>query len=288
MDQTSAHRRDRHRAWAAGTLLAIASITPGSRDVPTARAPIEAASPSATTRPHPLDNDIANVIVRVRGGTECSGTPLADTSYVVTAAHCVLDPDGNPGVRTVERDHVRYEAVAVLVDTAYVDHPSERLDAAVLVFDRTIPGPAARPGHSLPSHGTVTLGGYQPLDSDRTLLRGTNPSNRPLPKGATGTLVKIKSAPAGCEASVSELQTFSDKVSVACGLIPGASGGGLFASGPDGITLLGIVSTVNQDLTANGVTPVDSLQTLLTHPDTYFHDVEHHTDARLREYVRRS
>jgi hypothetical protein len=288
MDRTSAHRRDRHRAWAAGTLLAIASITPASLDVPTARAPIEGPSPSATARPHRLDNDIADVIVRVRGGTVCSGTPLADTRYVVTAAHCVLDLDGNPGARTVERDDARYEAVAVFVDTAYVEHPSERLDAAVLVFDRAIPGPAARLRDSLPSHGPVTIAGYQPLDSDGTLLRGTNPYDRPLPKGATGTLIEIESAPAGCEASASELQALSDKISVACGLIPGVSGGGLFATGPDGIELLGIVSTVNQDLTANGVTPLASLQILLTHPDIYFHDVTHHIGARSRGYVRRS
>jgi len=62
---------------------------------------------SVSERPHVLDNAVADVIVRLRGGV-CSGTPLTGTPYVVTAAHCVLDADGYVTGRTVVRDGISY------------------------------------------------------------------------------------------------------------------------------------------------------------------------------------
>ena len=61
---------------------------------------------------------MADVLVRIRGGGPCSGTPITGTRFVATAAHCVLDRDGNVESRTVVRDGVEYRAVAVLVDPA--------------------------------------------------------------------------------------------------------------------------------------------------------------------------
>ena len=119
--------------------------------------------------------------------------------------------------RTVVRADARFDAVAVLVDTAYLDHPSANLDAAVLVLDRPVPGPAARLGTDLPTRGTVTLAGYQPLNSDGTLLRGTNPHNRPLPDHASGTVIEIRSAPAGCVTPVADLEVSVERVASRAG-----------------------------------------------------------------------
>ena len=97
-------------------------------------------------RPHLLDDAFADVIVRLHGHV-CTGTPITGTVYVVTAAHCVLTDSGEVTQRTIVRDHVRYPAVAVLVDTAYSDHPSEELDAAVLDHGSGHPWPLGAGGH---------------------------------------------------------------------------------------------------------------------------------------------
>jgi Trypsin-like peptidase domain len=236
--------------------------------------------------PRRLHDAIADVLVRVRGGAVCSGTPITGTVYVVTAAHCVLDDQGNAHSRTVVRDGTTYSARAVLVDSRYVDEPKERLDAAVLVMDQVLPGPSATLGAAVPTAGSVTIAGFQSLDSDGTLLRGTRLHDVPRPKGVTGNLIEIESAPAGCSVPAASLSITSSRVGVPCGLIPGSSGGGLFA-GVDGTTpvLVGIVSTVNFELTSNGVVPLDSLHELLLHPDDYWHDVSptgrHHVEARV-------
>ena len=106
--------------------------------------------------PELLDDAVGDLVVRLHGSV-CSGTPIAGTVYVVTAAHCVLTASGEVTRRTVVRDTVRYSAVAVLVDTRYHEHPSAVLDAAVLVMDRVIPGPSAQVGSTLPATGRLTL-----------------------------------------------------------------------------------------------------------------------------------
>ena len=58
---------------------------------------------------------------------------------------------------------------------------------------------------------------------------------------------------------------------VPCGLVPGASGGGLYAEQDGELVLVGILSTVTADQTANGVVPLASVQELLEHPDRYAH-----------------
>jgi hypothetical protein len=207
----------------------------------------------------------------------CSGTPITGTAMVMTAAHCVLDRDGTVGSRTVVRDGVEYRATAVLVDVTYHATPLTALDAAVLLMDRPIPGPSATLGSGVPATGSVTLAGYQGIDSDGTLLRGTDPHNTPLPKSAqegTGGLVEIQTAPAGCENDVAAVEVTTAWLRVPCGLIPGASGGGLFASTGDAhgnVELVGILSTVSPDITHNGVVAMSSLMELLETQDDYLH-----------------
>jgi hypothetical protein len=238
---------------------------------------------SSNDGPHVIEGDVADVLVRVRGGDFCSGTPITGTLFVVTAAHCVLDQEGRVARRTVVRDGVTYEASSVLVDTRYFDSPSPSLDAAVLIMDRAVPGPSASLGQSIPSTGSVTLAGFQALDTDGTLLRGSGPHDAPMPKGATGTLIQIESAPAGCTVGVVDMTVTRDRVDVPCGLIPGASGGGLFAlaggSADGSVTLIGVVSTVAPDLSSNGVVPIESVLELLDQPEQYRHSMDDVTPA---------
>ena len=222
------------------------------------------------TRPHLIDDAFADVIVRLQGHV-CTGTPITGTVYVVTAAHCVLTDSGAVAQRTIVRDHHRYPAVAVLVDTEYFEHPSEERDVAVLIMAHAIPGPSARVGSSLPDSGQVTLAGYQPMDSDGTLLRGSGTNHHPLPQAAIGTPNVLPYGPAGCVASVQSLEVSAARVIVPCGLVPGASGGGLFTVDNGELVLVGILSTVTADQSANGVVPLASLHELLEHPDRYAH-----------------
>jgi hypothetical protein len=236
-------------------------------------------------RPHVLTTDIADLLVHIRGGSTCTGTPITGTTFVVTAAHCVLDHNGHVGSRTVLRDGKEYTPTSVLVDLEYLRSVGPLFDAAVLVMDRRIPGPSATLGDVLPTSGTVTLAGFQPLDTDGSLLRGTRYDNRPLPKGATGGVVTIKTAAAGCVQSVSNLKITATQVKVPCGLIPGASGGGLFIEPNNDIVLIGIISTVAANLSYNGVVPLPALHELLNNRTRHTYTMERtastHADASI-------
>ena len=149
------------------------------------------AAPSGSTveldrelsRPHVLDTPVGEVIVRVRGSALCSGTPLTGTKFVVTAAHCVLDENGAiDGHTRVLRDGVVYTPVSVLVNPEYHSSPSPLLDAAVLVMDHIISGPSATLADRFPTEGLVTVAGFQPLDTDGSLLRGTRVGQPTAPR----------------------------------------------------------------------------------------------------------
>ena len=223
------------------------------------------------TRPHVLEGGVAEVIVRVRGSSVCSGTPITGTRLVITAAHCVLDDVGDVTAVTVVRDGVEHLPRAVLVNRRYHDTPGPHLDAAVLVMDQAMPGAAATLGNTLPTQGLVTLAGLQPIDTDGTLLRGSRYDDRPTPKGVTGGLIEIQSLPTGCVDRASSIAIAANQLNVGCGLIPGASGGGLFIERDGRLVLLGIISTVGFDLSYNGLTPLAAVHELLSHPGEYTH-----------------
>jgi len=128
-----------------------------------------------------------------------------------------------------------------------------------------ISGPSARVGSAFPDSGQVTLAGFQPVDSDGTLLRGHRLNGHLASKGAT------PNQPAGCVESVPSLEVSAARVMVPCGLVPGASGGGLFTEDDGELVLVGILSTVTSDRSTNGIVPLASLQKLLVHPDRYEH-----------------
>jgi hypothetical protein len=113
----------------------------------------------------------------------------------------------------------------------------------------------------------LILGAYQPIDTDGTLLR--QPVNHPRPLAATGTPNDFPYRPAGCVESVQSLEVSATRVMVPCGLVPAASGGGLFTEDNGELVLVGILSTVTSDQEVNGIVPLTSLHELLEHPDRY-------------------
>jgi hypothetical protein len=254
------------------------------------------ASPSGSTvaldrelsGPHVLDTRVGEVIVRVQGSAVCSGTPLTGTKFVVTAAHCVLDENGAvDGHTKVLRYGVEYTPLSVLVNPEYHSSPSPLLDPAVLVMDQIITGPSATLADRFPTQGLVTVAGLQPLDTDGSLLRGTRPDNRPLPGGAEHGIFKIGAAAAGCVHLASEAELTDERVRVPCGLIPGASGGGLFVEHNGELILAGIISTVAGDLTYNGLVPLTALHQMLDNPIPYTHDLTAEADnASLTRVIR--
>jgi hypothetical protein len=298
-----------HNKYIAATAAFLSAVTVGVNSPPVAARPAQApaisvaarstTSASATvdrdsfediraSRPHRIDDDVSRLVVRLVGNT-CTGTPITGTVYVVTAAHCVLTESGEVTQRTIVRDHVRYPAVAVLVNTEYHEHPSAANDAAVLIMAQEIPGPSARIGVSLPTSGELTLAGFQPLDSDGSLLRGKNVNDHPRPKNASGATDVLTYEPASCVVSADALEVHDTRVMVPCGLIPGASGGGLYVHDEDGYSLVGILSSVTADYKVNGVVPLDSLVELLAHPQLYAHGFSSHaTDPNRHDRIERS
>jgi hypothetical protein len=183
------------------TTTAVAALVPSALPTVTEafeRSAAGVGSLAEPAEPHVLDGGVADVLVRVRGSSVCSGTPIAGTRLVITAAHCVLDRAGDVTAVTVVRDGADYLPRAIVVDSRYHDDPGAGLDAAVLIMRRRIPGPAATLGEIVPALGQVTLAGFQPIDTDGALLRGTSSHDRPTPKGVTGGVVEIESRPSGC------------------------------------------------------------------------------------------
>jgi hypothetical protein len=261
-------------ALLAALLIAIAAVggptTPGVVQA-YVRTAAGVASLADLGTPHVLGAAIAEVIVRVRGSSVCSGTPISGARLVVTAAHCILDGDGHVTAVTVVRDGVEYVPRAALVNRRYHDQPSPHLDAAVLVMEPALPGRTATLGDVVPTQGFVTIAGLQRIDTDGALLRGTSYRDRPLPTGATGGVVEIESRPAGCVERATSIEIANDELKAGCGLVPGGSGGGLFTSRDGGLELVGIISTVGFDLSYNGLTRVSAVDELLNHPGDYTH-----------------
>ena len=119
----------------AGSIIVAGSLAPSPSAVEAGRFELVRESRAGARHPHLIEGKVADVLVRIGGSGSCSGTPITGTRYVVTAAHCVLDHNGDLQVRTVTRGDVTYTAVAVLIDTTYHERQTSQLDAAVLVME---------------------------------------------------------------------------------------------------------------------------------------------------------
>ena len=130
------------------------------------------------------------------------------------------------------------------------------------------PGPSGRVGMALPACGEVTLAGFQPIDSDGTLLRGHRPATT---EGCNRKRTALPYAPAGCVEPVDALDVSAARVMVPCGLVPGRVRWRPVRREHGELVLVGILSTVTADQSANGVVPLASAARAARDPDQYVH-----------------
>lgn len=221
--------------------------------------------------------DEAALLVTVRGVGFCSGAPVEGTRMVVTAAHCLLDPHtGTVSTRhdlRVERDGIRYDIETVIVDPAStVSTVIPARDAAVLVLTTPVSGPGVQfpriVNDSAGSHLTdtsVLIIGNQPVDATGSFHRGRNYRDRAPVAGASPGAVYVGHVATTCAADT--VGTGKHLLTYRCGMVPGGSGGPVIARG--GNTLVGVVSSVNYNLTRNGVVPVNEILRILRHADRF-------------------
>lgn len=246
------------------------------------------AEPGAIRRATP---DEAAVLVLVRGVGLCSGAPISGTNLVATAAHCLLDPNtGKVSDRVdlrVERGDVRYDIESVIVDTSVSLRDGDGgvrpdRDGALLVMREPVPGPGVDLVDTWDRIEDVVIVGYQPVGANGTFSRPATYQGR---RAADDASILLARTAAACRARWKDAIRSDRALVLPCGMIPGASGGPVIEHGKDGNRLVGILSSVNYDLTRNGITPVNVLLGLLADTDRYTNTIEkpvYNPDARLR------
>lgn len=264
----------------AGLTAVAAAVAFSAHDADTGPGAIRRATP-----------DEAAVLVLVRGVGLCSGAPINGTNLVATAAHCLLDPvTGKVSDRVdlrVERGDVRYDIEAVIVDTSVSlrdDDGGVRpdRDGALLVMREPVPGPGVDLVDTGDRIEDVVLIGYQPVGANGTFARPATYQGR---RAADDASILLARTAAACRVRWKDVARRDQALILPCGMIPGASGGPVIGHGKDGNRLVGILSSVNHDLTRNGITPVNVLLGLLADADRYTNTVEkpvHDPDATLR------
>lgn len=216
----------------------------------------------------------ATHLVSVRSKGRCSGVPLKGTLYVVTAAHCVLDDytgkfTSKYDIR-VEYNDTRYDVSAVLVQETSAPSKGKvasATDMAVLVLTKSIPGIGVDLGSYKDIHNGGTLIGYQPLAGKDTFYHPSTHSE------LTTSGVVAKAAPAACTFTGDQVKTLKNFWSIPCGMIPGGSGGPVLVLKNGKLLLVGVLSSVNDSLSYNGITPVSIAAELLHDPDRYYHSL---------------
>jgi hypothetical protein len=177
----------------------------------------------------------------------------------------------------VEYNDQRFDVDHVLVD---VDaHPHDGLmhpevDVAVLVLRTEIPGVGVELGTDEGAMSGATLVAFQSLSTKDSFFRPNDYKDLKSPKGSsTSGIVTVAAAPAACTVSAPEIEVRdAGYLSIPCGMIPGGSGGPMVVKHAGKFILVGVLSTVNFELTKNGIAPVSAVARLLENPEKYRHD----------------
>lgn len=193
-------------------------------------------SPSALELASRSTGDVIPVQVFTAGtenGWSCSGTAIAGTHLVITAAHCFSD--GAENVNLVWRG-VKLTVTNHAVNPLWFVPANLSNDAAVITVAETLTGP-----------GTAAL------------FRGPRPSGAYHVAGwkwpDAGPAVTVR-----CTVADGDVLTLSDGYEADCSLRPGSSGAGLTAQREDGTTVLvGILSTYVEGETVNYFAPLSAL-----------------------------
>jgi hypothetical protein len=240
-----------------------------------------ATSQPSVSEPRFATAEEASILVRVRGQGVCTGAPIMGTKYVVTAAHCVLDKktwelSTRYDVR-VEYNDQRFDVDHVLVDLEAQPHDGAmhpEIDVAVLVLRTEIPGVGVELGVDKDALSGATLVALQTLATKDSFLRPTDYKSLKAPKGASNSgVITYEAAPAACTVSAPEIEVReAGYLQIPCGMIPGGSGGPMIVKHAGKFILVGVLSTVNFELTSNGIAPVSAVARLLASPEKFMHD----------------
>lgn len=213
--------------------------------------------------PTAVPNTVGVVTVHSTTGIACSAIPVAGTSYIITAAHCLVDDD-----RIVQNAafHIQVDGVAVHnpVETfalpfGYFGEQWAAYDVAVLTTSRPwyygVDGIGTDGGevHALDAYGVqsvddtgsrLTPDDLDALDEVRRHCDDTACLTRLAPPVRAVTKCSIEPSLFGRGA---------EHVVAPCGLVNGASGGPVIATLSDGRNhLLGVTSTVYTGWRVNG------------------------------------
>ena len=144
------------------------------------------------------------------------------------------------------------------------------LDVAVLVMDDPIPGPRQRSATSSPLQGMLTVAGFQPLDTDGSLLAEpattTVHSHRAPPAASSRSTPRPPDASSGLPGR-NRRQPREATVRPH----PRCVRRRRFVDDNGELTLVGVISTVDHELTFNRLAPMSALHELLNNPDAYTH-----------------
>lgn len=254
-------------------------------------APTHSAETPTSGNDHYIDIDALDVVVPVEtpfepglvgvGPTaawpQCGGIPIKNTTYVVTAVHCVLMASSKgPQLKYLvvsQNGEKIANVVGVHIDVRYLaDDAFPAYDTAVITTDTYFAFGADRIG-TLDESDTWYAYGIQRigLDGQRLVPEDNGPSVcsvydcslEPEIRRHQNDIATFHKGVAYCAGDVDGVDRHDDAFWVNCGMVPGASGGPVVVYLNTGETVLvGTISTVNQQHTLNGVAPASHIDDL--------------------------
>jgi len=201
--------------------------------------------------PAAYNGSLSRYMVTVRDN--CTGSVINGSMSVVTAAHCVVVDGMIVGHLKVWIRGKEYWAENVSVDLDWRSKGAGE-DVAILWFKEPLPAPSLSLATSFAS-GPYTALGNQMMGANKVILRrlggpvGWGPligaqADPEYPRATKPISFRLSA----CTIPSATLQVFSDgRYGYPCGMIMGASGGGLIARTSTGYALHGVIQAEQHD-----------------------------------------